>query len=154
MTQSLPYPTTSDEMNLMQWPNFELPRQPDQMSPRVYFYVQGSPLINAHTYLALQYSQSCLYPCLYTLHFFTMADNVQTNGEVAATATPATTTTVTTKIKEEGSPKLFIGQIPRAWGELELMNLMVENGGPVFELVIMKDRVCNFIFLYFFFIFL
>lgn len=46
------------------------------------------------------------------------------------------------KTKDADSPKLFVGQIPRAMTETELMALM-EEFGPVFELVIMKDKVRN-----------
>lgn len=74
-----------------------------------------------------------------------MADTEQTvaNGTAAEapTTTPTTTATTMSKTREDGSPKLFIGQIPRAWTEADLMKLM-EEFGPVFELVIMKDRVC------------
>lgn len=69
-----------------------------------------------------------------------MADTEQTVANGAAEATTTTTSTMS-KTREEGSAKLFIGQIPRAWTEADLMKLM-EEYGPVFELVIMKDRVC------------
>ena len=41
---------------------------------------------------------------------------------------------------EDNATKMFVGQIPRMWGESELLNLFNEYG-EVFDLQILKDRI-------------
>ena len=41
---------------------------------------------------------------------------------------------------EDNATKMFVGQIPRMWGETELLKLFNEFG-EVFDLQILKDRI-------------
>lgn len=46
-----------------------------------------------------------------------------------------------TRAKDVDSPKLFFGQIPRGMTEGELRSFC-EEIGPVFEVAILRDKVC------------
>jgi len=41
---------------------------------------------------------------------------------------------------DNGNIKLFVGQVPQAWGEKEL-RLVMEPFGPISDMVVLRDRV-------------
>ena len=60
---------------------------------------------------------------------------------MAATATQTVAVNGAGPTKDADSPKLFVGQVPRSFTEDELRNVLSDYG-TIYELVIMKDKVC------------